>query len=128
RTTPPAVTNGQQVVSTVVDLSAIDAASGAPVTVFSPRAAVTLTVSGPTPVGVFSFDSTTSTWQPADGGSTVNPTTSSITGITSHFSMFAALTAPASLPLPPIVLGCSDSSPATGGTPALTNYNVLSDA
>jgi hypothetical protein len=134
RTTAPPTGNQQQV-STAVDLTATGP-NGAPITTFATPVQVVLAFSGSPPAGVFFFNPSTGTWQAVDGGSTVNTANNTVTGNTSHFTVFAALTAPSATPTatptssqPTIDSNCNGepSSPATGGAPARTNYNILSN-
>ena len=134
RTTAPS-TGAQQLVSTAVDLTATGPSGG--ITTFATPVQVVLAFAGTPPAGVFFFNPATSTWQPVDGGSTVNTNNGTVTGSTSHFTLFAALTAATASPTPAptatpgpadnSTCGNTSSSPATGGTPARTSYNVLSN-
>ena len=131
----------QQLVSTAVELSA--AGPNGAVTTFATPVQVTLAFTGTPPLGVFFFDPNTATWQPVDGGSVVNAVAGTVTGSTSHFTVFAALTPLTGPPLPtptpsltptatatsspPTNATCPGPSPATGGSPARTIYDVRSD-
>jgi hypothetical protein len=90
RTSAPPVTNGQQLVSNAFDLTATDGA-GKPVGPFSPPVSITLLYAGPAPDAVYYFNG--SSWVSVEGGSTVNTSATLVTGLSTHFTLFAALTA-----------------------------------
>jgi hypothetical protein len=94
RTTSP---GGGTPLSPVVQLSAD--VGGTPVSTFARPIQVVLAFSGGQPAGVFFFNG--STWQPTDGGSTVDPAGGTVTGVSSHFTLFAVL-GQADLALSPI--------------------------
>src|SRR6266851_427307 len=92
RTAAPALpTGGQQLVSSAVDFTATDP-SGAGVSTFAQPVQITLAFAGPPPAGVFFFNPSSGTWQPVEGGSTVNQGAATVVGVSSHFTVFAALT------------------------------------
>ena len=90
RTAAPAPTGGQQLTSSAIDVTATG--PGGAISLGKP-AQVTLAFTGTAPVGLYFFNLATSTWQPVDGGSSMNRGAGTVTGSTSHFTVFGALTA-----------------------------------
>jgi len=86
---PPA---GQQVIGTPVDLTA--SSGGGSVQNFSPNVRITMTFSGTPPDGIYFFNSNGNTWTRL-GDSTVDTTNQTVTATSSHFTVFAMLSAPA---------------------------------
>ena len=62
RTSAPALSGGQQLVSSAVDLTASDA-NGVAVSTFAQPVQITLAFTGSPPAGVFFFDTASGSWQ-----------------------------------------------------------------
>jgi hypothetical protein len=114
-TTAPPPPAGQQLIGTAVDLSANNASGS--VRSFTPDVQITMTYTGAPPAGIYFFDTSANQWTPL--ASTIDITNHSVTADSSHFTVFALLSQPATA-TPTATPTDTEAPPATPTATATT--------
>jgi hypothetical protein len=125
-TTAPAPPTDQQVIGTPVDLTATDA-NGA-VSSFTPNVQITMMYSGSPPDGIYFFSTSSNSWQRLSDTS-VDTANNTVTATSSHFTVFAMLSTPATptpTASPTATQTVPTDTPAPSSTPTATATQVPS--